>query len=110
MLKKSVTWRAICITSTGGSGIGSSGLTLGRSLSRIRATEARPLPGNGGWEFLDGNVVHTYLPKLSPVEDYLKLQGRFRHLFEPTVQKDALAHIQATVNAYWDRVKKGDSV
>jgi lipopolysaccharide export system permease protein len=28
-----------------------------RELSRIRATEARPLPGAGGWEFLDGNVV-----------------------------------------------------
>ena len=61
-------------------------------------------------EAIDGKVVHTYLPKLSPVEDYLKLQGRFRHLFEPTVQKDALGHIQATVDAYWDRVKKGDSV
>ena len=61
-------------------------------------------------EAIDGKVVHTYLPKLSPIEDYLKLQGRFRHLFEPTVQKDALGHIQATVDAYWDRVKKGDSV
>jgi lipopolysaccharide export system permease protein len=29
-----------------------------REVTRIRATEARPLPGNGGWEFLDGNVVN----------------------------------------------------
>ena len=29
-----------------------------RELTRIRATEARPLSGNGGWEFLDGNVVN----------------------------------------------------
>lgn len=41
---------------------------------------------------------------------YLKLQGCFRHLFEPTVQKDTLAHIQATVNAYWDWVQQGHSV
>jgi pyruvate ferredoxin oxidoreductase beta subunit len=51
-------------------------------------------------------VVHTYLPKLSPVEDYLKFQGRFRHLFEPTVQTEAIAHIQARVNAYWRDAKK----
>jgi pyruvate ferredoxin oxidoreductase beta subunit len=56
-------------------------------------------------EAVDGEVVHTYFPKLSPVEAYLKLQGRFRHLFEPTVQKDAIAHIQAGVNRYWEQVK-----
>ncbi|MGH7184084.1 MAG: hypothetical protein ACREJN_19205 [Nitrospiraceae bacterium] len=32
--------------------------------------------------------------KLQPVEDYLKLQGRFRHLFEPPVQTAVIAHIQ----------------
>ena len=57
-------------------------------------------------EAVDGKVVHTYLPKLSPVDDYLKLQGRFRHLFEPIVQKDAIAHIQDRVTAYWERVKQ----
>lgn len=55
-------------------------------------------------EAINGVVTHTYFPKLSPVEEYLKLQGRFRHLFEPTVQKDAIAHIQGRVNAYWERV------
>lgn len=53
-----------------------------------------------------GTVTHTYMPKLQPVEDYLKLQGRFRHLFEPTPQKDAIAHIQERVNTYWTRVKQ----
>ena len=57
-------------------------------------------------EAVDGVVVHTYMPKLHPVEEYLKLQGRFRHLFEPTVQKEAIAHIQAKVNAYWERVRR----
>lgn len=51
-------------------------------------------------------MTHTYMPKLQPVEDYLKLQGRFRHLFEPTLQKDAIAHIQERVSTYWARVKQ----
>jgi pyruvate ferredoxin oxidoreductase beta subunit len=53
-----------------------------------------------------GEFVHTYIPKRMPVEEYLKLRGRFRHLFEPTVQTEAIAHIQARVNAYWQEVKK----
>lgn len=59
-------------------------------------------------EALNGRVTHTYFPKLGPVEDYLKLQGRFRHLFEPTVQEEAIAHIQESVNAYWEAVKKAE--
>ena len=31
-------------------------------------------------EAIYGKVTHTYVPKRKPVEDYLKLQGRFRHL------------------------------
>lgn len=50
-------------------------------------------------------VVRTYLPKRSPVEDYLKLQGRFRHLFEPAAQREAIAHIQSRVDAYWQDAK-----
>jgi pyruvate ferredoxin oxidoreductase beta subunit len=59
-------------------------------------------------EAINGEVVHTYRPKLSPVEEYLKLQGRFRHLFEPVLQKDAIAHIQSTVKAYWGKVEKSE--
>ena len=59
-------------------------------------------------EAINGEVTHTYIPKRKPVEEYLKLQGRFRHLFEPTVQTEAIAHIQGRVNAYWDQVKKSE--
>lgn len=52
-------------------------------------------------EAIDGDVTHTYVPKRKPVEDYLKLQGRFRHLFEPTKQDEALQHIQRQVDEYW---------
>ena len=40
-----------------------------------------------------GEVVHTYIPTRKPVEAYLKLRGRFRHLFEPIRQDEAVRHI-----------------
>ena len=57
-------------------------------------------------EAINGEVTHTYIPKRKPIEDYLKLQGRFRHLFEPTVQGDAIAHIQKSIDPYWANVRK----
>lgn len=55
-------------------------------------------------EAINGVVTHTYIPKRKPVEAYLRLQGRFRHLFEPTVQTDGIRHIQERVDAYWHQV------
>jgi pyruvate ferredoxin oxidoreductase beta subunit len=53
-------------------------------------------------EAIHGAVSHTYVPrKFKPVEEYLKRQGRFRHLFEPERDAEAIAHIQATVDDYW---------
>ena len=52
-------------------------------------------------EAVFGQVTHTYLPKRRPVEDYLQLQRRFRHLFEPVRQDEAIHHIQERVDAYW---------
>ncbi|HEU4684236.1 MAG TPA: thiamine pyrophosphate-dependent enzyme [Nitrospira sp.] len=57
-------------------------------------------------EAVDGEVIHTYLPTLTPVEEYLKLQGRFRHLFEPTRQDAAIRHIQERVAFYWRQVRE----
>jgi pyruvate ferredoxin oxidoreductase beta subunit len=56
-------------------------------------------------EWVDGRVVHTKVrrPRV-PVEEYLKLQGRFRHLFEPRRNEALLAEIQARVDAYWESV------
>ncbi len=56
-------------------------------------------------EFVDGRVVHTKVrrPRL-PVEEYLRLQQRFAHLFEPVRRQDELDAIQARVDAYWSRV------
>lgn len=55
-------------------------------------------------EAIHGEVTHTYIPKRRPVEEYLKLQGRFRHLFEPVRQEEALRHIQDRVDTYWQMV------
>jgi len=53
-------------------------------------------------EFADGKIVHTHVPHPRlPVEEYLKRQGRFRHLFEPQRDETTLARIQAGVDAYW---------
>jgi pyruvate ferredoxin oxidoreductase beta subunit len=57
------------------------------------------------WEREDGRVIHTKVrrPRL-PVEEYLRRQGRFRHLFEPVRQERLLAELQASVDAYWEGV------
>jgi len=38
------------------------------------------------------------------VEEYLRRQGRFAHLFAPARQGDLLAGIQQRVDAYWAQV------
>jgi len=56
-------------------------------------------------EYVDGQVVHTRVRhERIPVEEYLKLQGRFRHLFEPVRDDAMLAEIQARVDSYWAAV------
>jgi len=53
-------------------------------------------------EYENGRMVHTRVPHPRvPVEEYLRRQGRFRHLFEPQRDEQALAAIQAGVDAYW---------
>jgi pyruvate ferredoxin oxidoreductase beta subunit len=56
-------------------------------------------------EAVRGEVRHTYIPRhRRPVRDYLEPQRRFRHLFQPTLQVETLAEIQAQVDAYWQSV------
>ncbi len=57
-------------------------------------------------EAVYGDVKHTVVPgKFKPVEDYLKEQGRFAHLFEPVRQEETLKKIQEMVEEYWKRHK-----
>jgi pyruvate ferredoxin oxidoreductase beta subunit len=56
-------------------------------------------------EYVDGKVVHTKVAsKRLPVEEYLKRQGRFSHLFQPQRNKTLLKEIQARVDGYWQVV------
>jgi pyruvate ferredoxin oxidoreductase beta subunit len=58
-------------------------------------------------EYADGRVSHSKIPHPRlPVEEYLKRQGRFRHLFEPQRDEATLAAIQAKVDAYWENVRE----
>jgi pyruvate ferredoxin oxidoreductase beta subunit len=60
-------------------------------------------------EFKDGRIRHTKIPKQrKPVEEYLKLQGRFRHLFEPERAETEISMIQARIDQYWDKVIDAD--
>jgi pyruvate ferredoxin oxidoreductase beta subunit len=61
-------------------------------------------------EYVDGRVVHTKVrrPRL-PVEEYLKRQGRFDHLFTPERNEALLSEIQARVDAYWDAAESLDA-
>jgi pyruvate ferredoxin oxidoreductase beta subunit len=62
-------------------------------------------------EAVNGVVRHTYVPNtLHPVEEYLKPQRRFRHLFEPERDEEGLAHIQHDVDEYWKRVRDTEEV
>ena len=42
-------------------------------------------------------------------KNYLKRQGRFRHLFEPNRDEETIAHIQTTVDDYWRNVAAKES-
>ena len=56
-------------------------------------------------EYIDGKVVHTKIPhQRKPVEEYLKLQGRFTHLFEPQRDDALINELQAEVDAYWEGI------
>jgi len=56
-------------------------------------------------EYIDGAITHTHKTKSRPpVTDYLVLQDRFRHLFEPRRNDGLIADIQCRVDAYWDAV------
>jgi pyruvate ferredoxin oxidoreductase beta subunit len=56
-------------------------------------------------EAVEGQVRHTYVPdRRRPVEEYLRSQHRFDHLFSPRLQDEALRQIQGAIDTYWQEV------
>jgi pyruvate ferredoxin oxidoreductase beta subunit len=57
-----------------------------------------------------GAVVHTVVPhRFKPVEEYLRRQARYRHLFEPQRQEGILRQLQTDVDRYWEPVRRPES-
>ncbi|MDR1067752.1 MAG: pyruvate ferredoxin oxidoreductase [Clostridiales Family XIII bacterium] len=57
------------------------------------------------FEVIDGEWVLNYEPKTKlPVEEYLKLQGRFKHLFKPGGEQ-RIAEIQEGVDQRWEELR-----
>ncbi|MCL5022181.1 MAG: thiamine pyrophosphate-dependent enzyme [Nitrospirae bacterium] len=58
------------------------------------------------YEVEDGVTRITYVPKeKKPVEEFLKPQGRFKHMFAPG-NEHLLAQFQAEVDREWDRLNR----
>lgn len=57
-------------------------------------------------EYAGGKVTHTRLPERIPVDEYLKRQGRFGHLFRPQRNNTVLSEIQEAVDNYWANALK----
>ena len=56
-------------------------------------------------EYEGGEVSHTRIHRdRLPVEDYLRRQGRFSHLFQPQRNDALLTEIQERVDLYWEGV------
>jgi pyruvate ferredoxin oxidoreductase beta subunit len=56
------------------------------------------------YEAVDGKITVTYKPRnKKPVTEFLKAQGRFRHLFRPE-NEHILEEIQAEVDRQWEEL------
>lgn len=55
------------------------------------------------YEMVDGEVTKVKKVVKKPVEEYLKEQKRFRHLFKPTLLSEEIAKIQAIADRNFER-------
>lgn len=61
-------------------------------------------------EYENGKIIHTKIPhQRKPVEEYLEIQGRYKHLFKPQRDNETIAGIQARVDNYWENVESSES-
>ncbi len=61
---------------------------------------------NGHWRLTDRSLAIAKNPKLKkPIEEFLKPQGRFRHLFKPE-NKHIIKELQEHVDAVWEDLLK----
>ncbi|HIP99120.1 TPA: hypothetical protein EYH33_01050 [Candidatus Bipolaricaulota bacterium] len=54
---------------------------------------------------MEGVYRITYKPKEKrPIEEWLKPQGRFRHLFRPEKREDIIRELQEAVDRHWEEL------
>ena len=59
------------------------------------------------YEIEEGKMTINYTPKEKlPVVEWLKLQGRFAHLFKPAPNTEMLEAFQSRVDQEWERLQK----
>ena len=66
------------------------------------------------WETEEGTTTFQGKSKLllekkiksKPIEEWMKYQGRFKHVFVPKRDEDQIKHIQQHTDAIWDRYRK----
>ena len=57
------------------------------------------------YEVEQGRYRITYKPrKKLPIEEWLKPQGRFRHLFKSEKGKELIAELQTAVDRHWEEL------
>jgi pyruvate ferredoxin oxidoreductase beta subunit len=57
------------------------------------------------YEVVEGVYKITYKPKEKlPIEEWLKPQGRFRHLFRPEKREDIIRELQEAVDRHWEEL------
>jgi len=57
------------------------------------------------YEVVEGVYKVNYKPKEKlPIEEWLKPQGRFRHLFKSEAGKELIAELQAAVDRHWEEL------
>lgn len=56
------------------------------------------------FEVIDSKWIVNYVPKKKlPIEDFLRPQGRFKHLFKPG-KEELITRIQAEVDRKWEEL------
>ena len=57
------------------------------------------------YEVVDGKWILSYVPKTKlPIEDFLRPQRRFRHLFKPE-NEDLIVQFQQEVDRRWEELQ-----
>jgi pyruvate ferredoxin oxidoreductase beta subunit len=60
------------------------------------------------YEIVDGKYILNYDPgkRKKPIEEFMKPQGRYKHLFKPKKNKEIIKRVQDKIDADWQTLKR----